>query len=442
MIKNKRMSLSTQINLIFTLITFVTSVLFIIIFRQTVHSFTNAQANKDFQYYHENLAKVIDESDESKFPSNSYYLYAYYESDNNFDQFEIVKQNDKTYLGLSKIATIVKDYFEGNTTKGSNSLEILTYDKYTYIITYKKDVSDNSKYNVLITVSDGKYAQALREPISNIISIGFVSIIVLGNAIILLWSSVTVERIKKLEQEVAELGTNDYKKKINIEGKDEIADLARAIDQMREEILNNESVKQEMLQNISHDIKTPIAVIQSYAEAIQDGITDISEVDTIIRQADILNRKVKQLLEWNKLEYIKSSKDFYEVNMKEVIETVVNNNKYKSDIDFILNLDDSTFTGITDNYYSVVSNIVENGLRYAKKVIKITLKNKKLTIFNDGEKISDNFINEVFKPYEKGHKGQFGLGMTIVQRTVNHFGLKLTIENNDNGVSFIIEPRK
>lgn len=106
----------------------------------------------------------------------------------------------------------------------------------------------------------------------------------------------------------------------------------------------------------------------------------------------------------------------------------------------MLDLEDTIYMGITDNFYSMINNIVENSLRYAKSAIKITLKNKKITIFNDGEPISDEFLTGTFKPYEKGHKGQFGLGMVIVQRTVTSFGLKLSITNKVDGVEFVIEP--
>ncbi|VEU79733.1 sensor histidine kinase [Haploplasma axanthum] len=440
--KKKRISLSTQINVIFTLITLITSVLFIIIFRQTINNFTNNQAEKHFRLYHETLSKVIDGPKE-KYPLTTNYAYGYYRVDNQYEIVEIIGFDYRNFASDDLAKEIIKKYFLDNTEalqQSNNDFEDRRYKDTDYYLKY--DSIDNDEYYVLITMSDGSYADSLREPISNIISIGFVSIIILGNAIILLWSSVTVDRIKKLEKEVSILGSSDYKNKVSVEGSDEIAELAYAIDIMRDEILKNESVKQEMLQNISHDIKTPIAVIQSYAEAIKDGITDVSDLDIILIQVQILNKKVRQLLEWNKLEYVKSKEDYYEVNMKEVIETVVNNHKYQNNITFSLDLDESTFKGLIDNYYSVVSNIIENALRYAKKAIKVTLKNKRLTISNDGEPISEEFINSVFKPYEKGHKGQFGLGMTIVQRTINNFGLKLTIENNNEGVSFIIEPRE
>lgn len=430
--EDKKISLSTQINLIFTVMTFLTSVLFIVVFKQTINNFTNVQADRHFVNYNDSLLDVINE--EEKYPKTDYYGYVYVLVDNDYEIKEIVSSNYQGYINDAIVINILNKYKIGNVEE-ENKLVKEYRDNIKYIL--------NERGNrIIITFSNGSYALTLREPISNIITIGFISIIILGNAIILLWSSVTVERIKKLEEEVAELGLSNYDKKVTIEGNDEITDLAEAIDSMRKEIYQNEKVKQEMLQNISHDIKTPIAVIRSYAEAIKDGISDISEVDIIIKQSEVLSKKVIQLLEWNKLEYLNTERTYYPVALKKIILDVANNYKYRSNINFILDLDNSKFNGIEENFYSVINNIIENALRYAKTVIKVTLENEKLTIYNDGEHISDEFINSTFKPYEKGHKGQFGLGMTIVQRTINNFGLRLIVENNETGVSFIIEPRE
>ena len=97
------------------------------------------------------------------------------------------------------------------------------------------------------------------------------------------------------------------------------------------------------------------------------------------------------------------------------------------------------FEGYRENFVTVVENIVENALRYAKTVIYIQTKENKVTIYNDGEPIEEKFLNSKFKPYEKGSKGEFGLGMSIVQKTLDFFGLSLSIYNEEcGGVSFII----
>jgi two-component system, OmpR family, sensor histidine kinase CssS len=293
----------------------------------------------------------------------------------------------------------------------------------------------------LIVVFTGEtYLQHIGNSFTMLMQLSFVALVLFGNVIILIWSRITVDRVKRLQGEVSMLSMNNYKTPIKIDGSDEITHLAKTVEHMRQEIIASEKTKQEMLQNVSHDFKTPISVIQSYAEAIADGVSDPVEANVIIKQADLLNQKVRQLLELSKLEYLKSQDEFEVVNIKEIIVNIINNYKYRSHIEIHTDLDHSTYFGIAENFYTAFNNIIDNALRYAKTKIIIQLKNKKLTFYNDGESIDQKFIDQLFKPYEKGQQGQFGLGMSIVQKTLAHFNLTLKVENVDQGVRFTIAP--
>lgn len=256
----------------------------------------------------------------------------------------------------------------------------------------------------------------------------------------MIWTQRFVLRIKKLQFEVSKLSDDNYQRSIEKIGNDEITDLTQTIEEMRIEIMNNEKSKQEMLQNISHDLKTPVAVIKSYAEAILDGISDSSEASIIMKQTDILNHKVMQLLQLNKLEYLSDDVAVEAVSIQGVIRDLSQNYKFEKSISLELDLDETTFVGEYERFYIAFQNIMDNAYRYAKSTVKVTLKNKKLTFYNDGEPIDQAFIKNKFKPYQKGNKGQFGLGMSIVQKTMDQFKLKLTVKNIMNGVEFLIEP--
>ena len=78
-------------------------------------------------------------------------------------------------------------------------------------------------------------------------------------------------------------------------------------------------------------------------------------------------------------------------------------------------------------------------MRYAKKEIKITVKNKKITFYNDGENIDEYILNNIFTPYEKGLNGMFGLGLSIVRKTLNLLDYDITAKNEKNGVNFVIK---
>ena len=197
-----------------------------------------------------------------------------------------------------------------------------------------------------------------------------------------------------------------------------------------------------MLQNISHDFKTPIGVIKSYGEAMQDGHMLDNGPDVIINQANILEQKTKQLITYNKLEYLTKDKEFELVNMKRLIESVVANISINSTLKFNCNLEsDIYFKGYPDNYRIVIENILDNATRYAKENINIELKEDYIKIYNDGEAIDDKFIKDGFKAYEKGSNGKFGLGMSIVVKTLDFFDYKLSVVNEEIGVSFIISKK-
>ena len=88
---------------------------------------------------------------------------------------------------------------------------------------------------------------------------------------------------------------------------------------------------------------------------------------------------------------------------------------------------------------AIIDNILSNFLRYAKKEIKITVKNKRITFYNDGPNIDENILNDMFTPYKKGINGQFGLGLSIVKQTLSLLGYEVIAKNERNGISFIIK---
>ena len=72
-------------------------------------------------------------------------------------------------------------------------------------------------------------------------------------------------------------------------------------------------------------------------------------------------------------------------------------------------------------------------------MFKITIKNKKIILFNDGDKIDENILNNLFTPYEKGLNGMFGLGLSIVKKSLRLLDYDITVNNVKNGVNFIIK---
>ena len=81
-------------------------------------------------------------------------------------------------------------------------------------------------------------------------------------------------------------------------------------------------------------------------------------------------------------------------------------------------------------------------MRYTDKTIRITVKQNKLYLYNDGEPIDKDFLEVIFTPFRKGIKGEFGLGLSIVKKTLNLMDYDILIRNEKKGVSFIMSRQK
>lgn len=331
-----------------------------------------------------------------------------------------------------------------NLHKGTSGQLTPSQNRYGLYIAYATsdpimDSSTDTYYYVIFFATEDTAQASFKNNMTLGMCLSFIIAFSVSVIVLLAWSKRHVSRIKKLQAHILLLQETNYKDSYLDLGNDEIAELSEAIEKMREQILKNDETKQEMLQNVSHDFKTPIAVIKSYAEAMQDGHMMDKGPDVIINQANILSNKTRQLITYNKLEYLTKDKEFEDVNMKRLIESVVFNTCVDTNLSINLNLKQGVyFKGYADNYQIVIENILDNAKRYAKTKIDITLGDDYIEIFNDGEPIDEKFINQGFKAYEKGSKGKFGLGMSIVVKTLNFFDYKLTVENKENGVLFKI----
>ena len=225
---------------------------------------------------------------------------------------------------------------------------------------------------------------------------------------------------------------------------DEFIILFNAIDNMKSTLEEAEEYKNQMYQNISHDFKTPIAVIKSYIEGIEDNVTKPEDGIDIIKEETLkLEQKVNSLLYLNKLNYLKD-KDVVltKIDLQDIIKEVVKKFQLqRPDIKWeIVYADKNTkFNGSYELWETILDNIFTNFMRYTKSNIKVTIKNKKILLFNDGEQIDENIENNIFNPYTKGSKGQFGLGLSIVKKSLALIKYDISVKNEKNGVTFTIK---
>lgn len=306
----------------------------------------------------------------------------------------------------------------------------------------------NTSYNKFVTkisLTDDSYITDMRKDILyTIFPILLITLLIISG-LLLLWSRKLVKKIEHLKQKVDNLSNDDYDDTYTYDEDDELKALSVAIDTMRENLKKQENYKNQMYQNISHDFKTPLTVIKSYIEAIQDGVQTVPQgLKVIEEQVNKLELKVHSLLYLNKLNYFKERKDLTveKVNVQQVIYNSVEKMKnIRPDVKWTVYTKNSEtiMKGTYDMWEAVVDNILSNFVRYAEKEIKVTVKGNKLTFYNDGPKLNEKDLENIFSPYKKGINGQFGLGLSIVRETLAFCGYEVTVKNEKKGVSFMIQ---
>lgn len=270
----------------------------------------------------------------------------------------------------------------------------------------------------------------------------FYAVILIFTLIMCLWIYTMIRPLKAIRRYIDDIKDNKPST-ISITRKDEIGQVGTALIEMNESLNKQKQLQTDLIHNISHDLKTPIAIIKNYIECMKDGIypygDENSSLDVIYHNATRLENKVKDFLYLNRLDYLKEQQTSQTVDLGDVINELVEDLKILNhDIEIQLDLKPAVFPGEKEHWYSCIMNIVDNALRYAKSKILIQLRPARLIIFNDGEPIEPSLLTHIFEPYSKGTKGNYGLGMSIVYKICTMYHCDIQVNNLDSGVQFTI----
>ena len=222
-----------------------------------------------------------------------------------------------------------------------------------------------------------------------------------------------------------------------------------------------EKIRKSFISNVSHELKTPIAIIKGYAEGMKMGIggDNPDEIcDIIIDEADKMNNLIVRLMEYMKLSsgaYKLYSSTF---NLKEMADDWAENHKKKmqrENIEFICDIDPN-FNCYSDvmmmeniflNYLSNAISHIDN-----EKIIRVTAedmgKSYRVRVFNTGKPIPGTDIENIWQSFyraDKAHsreEGRFGLGLSFVSTIQEMSGEKYGVLNKNDGVEFWFDIKK
>ena len=355
----------------------------------------------------------------------------------NIDNSEIayIYINDEIVYSSSNFSKITKE-------DANKILEYIKQPKGNFTISSKKYYY--VKIDDIISITDDKYIkQVIKNTIKSIKLPIMLSILIVSIPAII-WITIIVLKILKLKEKSDNIDNNKYNHKFDFHKDDELKKLNHSLENMRESFMKNEEYKNELHQNISHDFKTPLSIIKSYTEAREDNMCTYEEYMKVIKeQSTDLERRVRSLLYLNKLDYLSNyNREIKEVDISKLVKEEIKKFKYLNrEISIKYSTDNSKIYGNYELLEGVFDNILTNSYRYANKIISITIKNGKIIIYNDGEHIKEDIIDYMFTPFRKGIKGDFGLGLSIVKKSLKLINYNIYAVNEKVGVSFIISKK-
>ena len=280
------------------------------------------------------------------------------------------------------------------------------------------------------------------------------AILILSSLVIVIFSSLAAKKISapfsSLNQHIGAIAERNFGNKIHMPVDDELQEFVNNINLMSEKLETYDKAQKTFLQNASHEFRTPLMSIQSYAEGIRYNVVDSSTaVNVIIDESKRMTHLVEDLLYLSRLDSIEENYRFDNLNFNELINSCVermNGIAIKNNIKISKNITDEMAELFADEekLSRAITNIISNCIRYANTAIAITSKvidNDKiqLTISDDGPGFESNELPNIFERFYKGKKGIFGLGLAISKNVIEKHNGKITAQNSEPGALFVIE---
>ena len=260
------------------------------------------------------------------------------------------------------------------------------------------------------------------------------------------------------ENEIGILGHNFNKMTETLEKT--IAELKTANNELQKDIEKKEEIdemRKEFLSNVSHELKTPIALIQGYAEGLQDNVNDDPEsrefyCDVIIDEASKMNQMVKKLLTLNQLEFGNDQVNMERFDITTLINGVIQSSKILAEqkgAEIIFRQWDPVYVwGDEFKVEEVLTNYLTNAIHYVKNEMKIDIRCVrsegliKTIVFNTGDTIAQEELDKIWIKFYKVDKartreyGGSGIGLSIVKAIMDSMNQQCGVKNFDNGVAF------
>lgn len=308
-----------------------------------------------------------------------------------------------------------------------------------------------------------------------------IGILLVAAGLIFLLCRIITRPIEKMSRAAEKMCNLDFEARCPEDRDDEIGELGRSLNVLSEKLektigdlkqANNElehdirkkeeieNMRSDFISNVSHELKTPIALIQGYAEGLQDNVNDDPEnrnyyCDVIIDEAAKMNNIVRKLLSLNQLEYGEQSLEYDRFDIYDLLRGVLRDTEIlqkQQDVTVHLYGEGPCYVW-ADEYRieEVVTNYVSNAFHHVSKSREIAVSVKKtdatvrVSVYNTGEPIPEEDLDKVWIKFFKVDKartreyGGSGIGLSVVKAVMDAHNRKCGVINHEGGVEFWFE---
>ena len=304
--------------------------------------------------------------------------------------------------------------------------------------------SSNSLVNLVDTMINAILMSSLWVMLASLIAVYFITEMITGP-------------LRQMSRAAKKLAVGKFDVRIPVRGKDEVAELAESFNHMADSLENLETMRNNFMANVSHDLRTPMTTISGFIDNILIGAIPPEEqhyyLGVIKEEVRRLSRLVSSLLDISRLQagdrkLIMSSFDICEMARLILISFEQKIDEKKLDVDFICDEDRMFVIADRDAIYQVLYNICDNAVKFsshaAKYKIKLSYieesKQKKVlvSVYNQGEGISTEDIPYVFERFYKADKSRgvdkrgVGLGLFISKTIIDAHGERIKVTSKKN----------
>jgi len=387
-----------------------------------------------------------------------------------------------------QIQSLIRDYMSRISDNKDRTLIEKTEN---YIIYKLYDSRLDANYIDLIGLLEGNKVVFLRSNFESIQEsvdlanqflgyIGLISVVV-GIVAMFIVSSRFTKPILDLANIAKRMSELDFEAKYPIKRKDEIAELGSSINALSDKLqktiselkkANNElkndiqkkteidEMRKEFLSNVSHELKTPISLIQGYAEGLMENVNEDEEnrnfyCEVIMDEANKMNQLVKKLLTLNELEFGNNQVNFERFDIVQLIKSVLMSTEIlfrQKNVTLHFEENEPIYVW-ADEYLieQVVTNYISNALNHVsgQNIIEIKLIRRgdvlRVAVFNTGETIPEDELDKIWIKFYKVDKartreyGGSGIGLSIVKAIMNSHNKECGVINHNMGVEFWFE---